>query len=230
MPTVNIGDNTTGSPTMDYPGLEDNRLDTANVTFNNGTHIRGYTGNQTSRIMKEIQRVDLSGLTASWTVTAASLHLYDTNWANRSADCTINVYQISAANGDWIEGTTEDAAEAGSPCWNYKAYDATTPTSWAGSAGLATAGTDYVNTSLGSAIFTDGVSGYRTITFNSTGEGVVEGWLGDATNNGFLLLGSGANNNWTEWHSSQGTDGNRPYLSVTYTTAAGNPWYYYAQH
>lgn len=227
MPTVVIGDNTGD----DYSGFEDNRLDSSIGDRNFGAHNRGYTGNQTARIMKELQRVDFSGLTSSWTVTAASLHLYDTDWANRSADCTINVYEIASANGDWVVGTANNAAQTGSSCWSYKAYDATTPTNWAGSAGLGTATTDYINTSLGSAVFTDGVSGYRTITFNSTGEGVVEGWLGDATNDGFLLLGSGSDNNWTEWESSQGTDGNRPYLSVTYTVAAaGNPWYYYAQH
>ena len=226
MAVATIGENTGDT----YPGLEDTRIETSLPTFNFGTHTRGYTGNQTTRIMKEIQRFDFSGLTASWTVTAVVLNLYDTNWANRSADCTIDVWQIASANGDWIEGTTTGAAQTGSPCWSYKAYDATTPTNWAGSAGLSTATTDYINTSLGQAVFTDGVSGYRTITFNATGEGVVEGWLGDATNDGFLITGSGSNNNWTEWHSSQGTDGNRPYLSVTYTTGAGNPWYYYAQH
>lgn len=219
MPTVNIGDNTTGSPTMDYSGLEDTRLDSSESSNNNGVQVIGYAGNQTTRIMKEIQRPDLSSLTASWKVTAASLHLYDTDWSNRSADCTLDIWQIASANGDWIEGTMQDTPEVGSPCWNKKEYDTV---SWAGSAGLSTATTDYINTSLGQAVFTDGVSGYRTITFNSSGRTVIEGWLGDATNEGFLITGSGSNNNWTEWKSTQGTDGNRPYYSIDYVAAATN--------
>lgn len=226
MPDVTIGENTGDT----YPGLEDSRIDggSGQENKNNGIHIKGYAGNQTTRIMKELHRPDLSGLTSSWTVTAAALYLYDTDWVNRSADCTIDIWQISAANGDWIEGTVQDSTQVGSPCWNKKVYNTV---NWAGSVGLGTATTDYINTSLGQAVFTDGVSGYRSITFNSSGESVIEGWLGDATNDGFLITGSGSDNNWTEWHSSQGTDGQRPYLSVTYTVAAaGNPWYYYAQH
>jgi len=216
MPTATIGDNTGDT----YSGVEDNRIDSlSSPNYNYGLNGFGYAGNQTTRIMKELQRFDLSGLTSSWTVTAAVLYLYDQDWASRTADCTINVYQIAAANGDWIEGTTTGSAEVGSPCWNKKVYNTV---NWAGSAGLSTATTDYINTSLGSAVFTDGVSGYRTITFNSSGESVVEDWLGDATNNGFLLVGSGSDNNWTRFTSSDGTDGQRPYLSVDYTTAAAH--------
>lgn len=218
MAVATIGDNTGDT----YSGLEDTRVDNdggaVDDTF--GTHVNGFCGsNGSGRILKDLQRFDLSGLTSGWTVTGTVLYLYDLDWAPRTADCTINVYQIASANGDWIEGTTTDETEVGSPCWNKKEYNTV---NWAGSIGLSTAGTDYVNTSLGSAVFTDGVSGYRTITFNATGEGIIEGWLGDATNDGLLLVGTGSGATWTQWDSSQGTDGQRPYLSVTYTvTAAG---------
>ena len=211
MTTVVAGNNTGD----DYAGAEDTRLDSQSATFTFGTHASGYVGNSSGgRIMKDLSRYDLSSLSSGDAVTAASINLYDHNWGNRTADCTVNVYEVSAANGDWAEDALTDQAVSGAPCWNQKEYSVT---DWAGSAGLATATTDYVNTSLGSKAFTDGVSGYRAIDFNSSGLSLLEDWLGDATNNGFLLVGSGSGSYWTEFTSGNGTDGQRPYLSVTYT-------------
>lgn len=225
MATVNIGNNTGNSG-----GLQDNRLDFAQTTFNYGIHPSGLTGPYGSRILRELQRFDLSSISAGATCNSAVLYLYDKDWASRTADCTITLYKIADANGNWVEGTVNGDAETGSPCWGYKAYHATTPTGWAGSAGLSTAGTDYVDTSLGSTIFTDGVSGYRAITLNADGRAVLESWFGGTGGNGLVLIGTGLSGAWTEWQSRQGTDTQRPYLAIDYTEAgAGNPWYAYAQ-
>ena len=223
MPTVVIGNNTGD----DYSGIMDNRLDTWAPDNNNGGQSIGYCGIKPSggREMREMHRWDLSDIPAGASCDAAVLSLYDTDWGSRDSDNTINIYEIADANGDWVEGTASDSAQTGSPCWNYKAY---TSAAWAGSAGLSTAGTDYVNTSLGSAIFTDGVSGYRTITLGADGRSVVADWYGDATNNGVIIIGAGEGG-WTEWVSRSGTDGRRPYLSVTYTASGGKSYYYQQQ-
>src|SRR3990167_347459 len=216
MPTVKIGNNTGD----DYIGVEDNRVDSNNDTYNNGIHPNGYTGdNGGGRTLREHARYNFVDIPAGATCDSAVMSIYDTNWANRTADLTITLYEIATANGNWVEGTTMNAAEVGSPCWGFKIYNSV---AWAGSAGMSTAGTDYVNTSLGSAVFTDGVSGYRTITLNASGKTKLEDWFGDATNNGFILFGTGAGATWTEWQSRQGTDGQRPYLTVGYTAAGGN--------
>lgn len=218
MATINIGNNTGNSG-----GLQDTRLDSAGSGGNDnyGTHSRGYTGWQSaSRIMRCIQRWNLSSIPAGSICNSATLYLYDTDWANRAADCTTTLYKISDANADWVEGTTSDTPQEGSASWNYKAYHAVSPVSWAGSGGLSTAGTDYVNTSLGSTVFTDGVSGYRTITLTAAGLTALEGWFGTTGGGGWLLIGTQSGGAaWTEWHSAVGTDGDRPYLAIDYTLA-----------
>jgi hypothetical protein len=61
------------------------------------------------------------------------------------------VYAISSANGDWVEGTgTSFALNAPGSTWNYKSSSSFP---WAGSAGLSTAATDYNSTLLSSVTF-----------------------------------------------------------------------------
>ena len=209
MTIVSIGNNTGNAG-----GMADDRIDTHNTgAYNQGAHLWGYCGGYTSRELRELQRFDLSSIPAGSVCDAATLYLYDTNWSLRTVDNPIAIYRIAAANGDWIEGTQQDEAQVGSPCWSYKAYNTV---GWAGSAGLKTAGTDYVDTVLGSATFTDGVSGYRGITLTAAGLAVLESWFGSTGGPGWILIGSTTVGTWSEWHSRQGTDGNRPYLEVTY--------------
>jgi len=215
MAQVIIGNNTGD----DFLGLQDNRIDTIQVTYNHGLHTHGYAGhNGSTYTLKELQRWLLDDIPAGASCDTAVLSLYDNNWASRTADCTITIYQIAAANTGWVEGTQSDGAEVGSPCWGHKIYNSVT---WAGSDGCSTADTDYINTSLGSAVFTDGVSGYRTITFNAAGKLVLADWFGDATNDGLILTGAGSGAYWTEWESRQGDDGKRPFLTINYTVGGG---------
>lgn len=212
MAVATIGNNTGNT----YSGIQDNRLDQGDANNNYGTHTRGYTGFNGTRIMRELHRWNLTSIPAGATCSAASLFLYDTNWGNRTADCTVTLYKVADANGTWVEGTVNGTTETGSPCYNKKVYNTV---NWAGSVGCGSAGTDYVNTSLGSATFTDGVSGYREIQLNAAGLTVLESWFGQATNNGIVIIGTGSDSNWTEFESSQGTDTHRPYLSVTYSSS-----------
>lgn len=53
---------------------------------------------------------------------------------------TLSAYFIADVNADWVEGTANNAAQAGSSCWNFKNYNTV---AWAGSAGCSTSGVDY---------------------------------------------------------------------------------------
>jgi hypothetical protein len=219
MTTVNIGNNT-----GDTGGIQDTRLDSgaAQHTMNYGAATGTIVGKQdASRDERSLLRFDLSSIGVGNACSAAVLYLYDPNWVNRTADCTIDVFKVADANGNWVEGTNDGSVSDGEPSWSYKANYTPTPIEWAGSAGLSTAGTDYVNTSLGQAVFTDGVGGYRTITLNASGRAVVQSWFGGTGGNGILLIGTGSDGCWTSLVSRQGADGQRPYLVVTYAPTGG---------
>mgnify|MGYP000944208158 FL=1 len=199
------------------------------ITSGVGADTYGYSGNPLLNygvittfglsagvaIRRPIIRFDLSSIPASAVCSAATLKI--TNSSNISGNTPISIYKISDANGDWIEGTKAAIVGAGMPCWSYKAYDTD---AWAGSAGLSTAGTDYVNTVLASTTLTNGTAAntQNEISFNSDGLAVIQSWFGDATNNGFVLFTTNANSNG--FHSKQSTTaGYRPILSITYTEA-----------
>lgn len=172
-------------------------------------------------------RFDLSSILSSSLCTATTLKLTS---AYNTVSNTYNVYKVSDANGDWIEGTQSGAlALSGEPCYNAKEADGAggVTTAWAGSAGLQTAGTDYVNTVLATVTGDYDAGDAYELPFNAPGLAVVQGWFGDATNNGFLI--KAGNNNTTRAASGEhATEGYRPVLTVTYT-AGGNSRYYYSQ-
>lgn len=215
MSVLNIGSNT-----GDSGSVSDARIDNGSPQENNyGAHPKGYAGALGGgRELRECQRFNCSAIAAGNVCSAAVLNLYDTNFSTRGANCTITVYEIAAANAAWQEGTGDGSlAQTGKVCWSWRGYNVD---HWAGSNGCATSGTDYTATALGSAVFTDGVSGYRTITFNATGLAVVQSWFGGTGGGGILLIGTGSGDTLTEWHSKEGDDAKRPYLAITYAAAA----------
>lgn len=184
---------------------------------NYGASVTLMTSNNATYGKRSLFRFDLSTISSSVTITAATLKLYS---SGATAAQTFSVYKIADANGDWIEGTqVTGAAETGSPCWNYKAYHASTPTNWAGSAGLSTAGTDYVNTVLATKTLSAAIADtdLMEVVFNAAGLAVLQDWLGDATNNGLIMM---SNSSDESFHSGESTtEAYRPVLSITYTEA-----------
>ena len=166
----------------------------------------------TNYVKKILFRFDLSSIPSSATIISATLKMYSSGATQAQ---TYTIYKITDANGDWIEGTATGSAQNGSPCWNQKAYGSE---DWAGSAGLSTADTDYVNTvlataTLGSIADTELIS----IPFGASGLTVLQDWFGDASNNGLLLITSGTDE---YYHSGESTtESYRPVLSITYTEA-----------
>jgi len=182
--------------------------------------IRNF-GVTTTHIDKALLRFDLSSIPTGMTCESATLKLYKGSAAGTLRARVANLYKISDANGDWIEGTKNNAtALEGEPCWNAKEADGSggVKVAWAGSEGLSTAGTDYLGTALAPQITTersDELGTEYTFTFNATGLSVLEEWFGNATNNGFLVVETGAVNFCLREHA---TEAYRPVLSVTYTS------------
>jgi hypothetical protein len=166
---------------------------------------------------KILYRFNLSSIPAAATCTAAKLTLTSSGTSWGGAGRWFYVYGISDANGDWVEGTANGTDETGSPCWYYKAYHPSTPTDWAGSDGLSTAGTDYVDTVIASyeitSSKTDGQS--YDVTFNAAGLTVVKSWFGQSTNNGFFLYNTTIN--FAVYAKEYSTESYRPTLTVTYS-------------
>ena len=90
-------------------------------------------------------------------------------------------------------------------------------TAWAGSAGLATAGTDYVDTVLASTNTNraDPIYTEYTFTLNASGLSVLNSWFGAASNPGFLVFTS-AGDPYVAFGSRQYAAEYRPLLTITY--------------
>ena len=163
---------------------------------------------------------DLSSVAAGSTVNSATLTLYQAGSAAANA-FTLTVYNILSGNSGWIEGTKNNAtAGSGEPCWDAKAADGAggVTTAWAGSAGLATSGTDYAATNIGT------VGGNRSDA-NGTGYAIslnttaVAAWLGNSANYGMKIVTSSGCGAIAS--AENATAGWRPSLVIDYTAAGG---------
>lgn len=126
-------------------------------------------------------RFDLSGLETNIIINSVTLRMQKTAvYSAANAALNLHVYELSAANTNWVEGSKTGAAETGSASWVQKAY---AQTGWAGSAGASTAGTDYLTTVLAKdSTFTVGV---KDFTSNASFATAVSNHLGGTLN---LLL------------------------------------------
>jgi hypothetical protein len=84
-------------------------------------------------------------------ILGATLYLYNyrAEWTDRG---TIMAYRMLDGNSGWIAGTLNGSSLLGAVCWAYKAFSATSPTAWAGSAGCNTPGVDIATAPLSGAV------------------------------------------------------------------------------
>lgn len=175
------------------------------------TYLFGITGGERTLLYFSLAAVPAGAICSSATLT-----LYQAG-AGPSKAFTLTAYAIAAANTGWAEGTKNAAtAGAGEPCWNAKAADGAggVTTAWAGSAGLSTAGTDYVALALGST------SGNRA-DISGTGYAIsltpasIAAWFGADTNNHGLLVVPSADTGVIA-SSDHATAAYRPKLVIEY--------------
>jgi len=114
--------------------------------------------------------------------------LYNQNHANQTGDVTIDVYEVTAANGDWVEGDGVGTVVAGTSCWRFKEQNTG---EWAGGRnGCGVAELDYTTNLVGSALFADTTAEWVEITLDAA---VVQNWINNPGQNyGLLLTAPGA--------------------------------------
>jgi hypothetical protein len=214
-----------------YTGAEDTQVLQAFTTYNYGTYptlqLFGTTYQGGGNTRRTLMRFNLGVLARLYTGIDSLVltNLVQSGKGGENPGGTLAVHRISKDNKDWVEGTKNHAlATDGESCWSYKAYSATAPTSWAGSAGLSTAGTDYESVALGSAALPDVTStNYNYgVTLAASDPALrrelVNEWSGPKAGNAGILLGIWGTNTAFYTHFSDTTDATkRPRLEVAYT-------------
>jgi hypothetical protein len=131
---------------------------------------------------------DLTGSTNLSTITRAVLRLYDYDLSNQTMDVDINAYEVSAANHEWVEGSSYEVVEPGSSCWRFLKQNTN---EWAGGRqGCGIAGTDYTTNLVAAATSVDGRKGWVEFDLDMA---VVQKWIDDpAENHGLVFISQGA--------------------------------------
>lgn len=155
-------------------------------------------------------RFDVSSL-AGQTVSDVTLRLFNLNDALQTADVTINVYEVAAANGDWVEGDGLAAIVSGTSDWRFK-IDNTGD--WAGGHnGCGVAGTDYTTALVGSAVSADTTAQWVEFTLSAA---VIQNWIDNPSQNyGLVLTSPGALQGEAAFFVSSESGTNGPELQVT---------------
>ncbi|PIS04654.1 MAG: hypothetical protein COT81_05230 [Candidatus Buchananbacteria bacterium CG10_big_fil_rev_8_21_14_0_10_42_9] len=180
---------------------------------------------QGSGQMRILIHIDTSFIPTNASVSAATFyayHYHDGEIGFHTDNIDLKIRPILSGNDAWWpEGTKDDAtADSGEPTWNHKEYDTV---SWAGSAGLSTADTDY-----GSGVATS------TVATNSEYVGwditsLAQDWISDNSNNlGFMLAHNTlcCSSFIISFYSSEIAGGTRrPYLELTYSYPASNIYF-----
>lgn len=199
---------------------KDARVNSAQGTYNYGASTTCDPASSDSKILLFF---DLSSIPAGATCNSATLYLY--NAATKTSDRTLTIYSILSGNSGWVEGTRSGAQALSTECcWNAKAADGAggVTTSWAGSAGLSTSGTDYNATSIGSMTYPASAATGTEMTA-SLNTATVAAWFGGNTNNHGIVAWTASGSAFPAVYSSDYTTDTtkRPKLVIDYTAATG---------
>ncbi len=209
MPTVVVSKNTTGSyANSGYTGVNDTRMRGLSPTTNyaSGTFVATNCWDVSSDDCgNTLIKFDVSAIGAG-TVTNAEIGFYLTNGNNDFRG--IDLYQLLV---DFIDTEATFQIRKSGTNWN--------------TSNARGSGTDRASTAVATAtrLGTSGV----WMTFTGTAlNALIEDYLdGTTTNNGFTMEINGyADDLFTfqDYASSEGTDGQRPYLKFDHTPAAGS--------
>jgi len=131
-----------------------------------------------------LMRYDVSSLSSA--VLSAKIVFTRTNTITAVKTYNSIFYGLASANAGWVSQSSKPAA-SGICCWNAKEADGSggVTTAWAGSAGCQTAGTDYINTAIGTlTYYRAGTSGTTyELVFNNDGIALVNSWISNSANN-----------------------------------------------
>jgi hypothetical protein len=138
-------------------------------------------------IRRSIIRFDVTSLLGQYS-TINSVTLRFTSATTPDGTDFVQAFQIAPANSTWVEGTgipVDFLSDSGSSTWNERVGGLS---SWAGSAGLTSAETDYLTNLVASAQFsfatqTNG-SSFNLVFTDPT---ILDAWVA-GTNSGLLLM------------------------------------------
>lgn len=185
--------------------------------------VGSWWGSAGTTPQRVLLRFDLSSL-AGQTITGGTLQLTSTNsysgldgptsvWTSD----TLTLYRVADANKAWVGGNVVGSPAPGLATWGYL-NDSTV--AWAGSAGLGTAGTDYVATPLATATInsSDAIGTVYTMTFADVS--LLNDWASHPSENaGFLLIAPGLELGHVQeilfGSANASTEANRPNLILT---------------
>ncbi len=210
----------------------------ARTTFETGARFTSSTL-QVSHALLRLDPTLVPNLTLN-TINSITLRLVVTSGSNSANGNTINLYQVAEANSGWVEGATATsggsytADDIDTSTWNSQISGGTpgapaVGTAWAGSAGLNTAGVDYVNSVLASFTWTSTVANGTVVNFviddNTTTAAQRAAILASFStgNEGFLLnstnesLSANSERRLTFGSSENLTSSNLPSFIIDYT-------------
>ena len=166
--------------------------------------------------------VDLTGLQPTDDILDVTLRL--TSIAEAGAGTVdINLYQLSAANSDWVEGVSGSASVGAT--YNNKAGPAA-PAAWAGGNNVAgfVAGTDYVDTVLGnySGAANSGTGGETFDFGNAAFTSLIQNNIGSTLELNLVLIDQTDETNFLRIASKENATFDGPELIIDYIPEPGS--------
>ena len=197
LPTYQIGATTityqtglTNAFVSNYQGVTDTYIVAGTPDLNYGAaYAMAFAPDDRAGLLR-FNLSSFAGKYVSITNIALTLH-FSTIFGNSEGD--LSAYVIKPANAGWVAGTgapgiANGEVKVGASTWNRRIHDTD---SWAGSAGLGTAGIDYDATKLGSFHWTTATD--YVINFSGTPaqlKALVDLWSGSQSSNAGILLRS----------------------------------------
>lgn len=204
MPTVTIGDNTTG---VDFTGTDDTKLRSANPTTNFATdNLEPFSWDVGDDGTVCLRFTGLSNISGPVTVSAAEVRLYLT--AELGADA--KQMDLRRLLRNWVEAQAT-------------ANDFSTGNAWQTQLGV---GANDISATVSATLNVGITTGQYYVWSDAQLATDVENWINGVNANDGWLLKPQTFDHLTQVHtfgSSEGTDGRRPLLVFTYTTGAAEP-------
>jgi hypothetical protein len=198
-----------------YAGTEDTYLNGATAAvkdYNYGS--AEYLPFGLSGDRKALVRFDVSGLNGLYSsIESVTLRLRASNAA------TANVWQVSSANADWVEGNQDNAVSTGGASYNFKSTSGGVPSDWAGGVGMKVADTDYVSSSMKQASVAGAGEWFEFTWTGAEAKALIDSWASTTMNGGWLvdLDGDSGQSGLVNVNFSSSESANAPELVVNFT-------------
>jgi parallel beta helix pectate lyase-like protein len=205
-----ISENTVGSFIGDIPGVEETALwsDQATTNFASGNIVMNKSAVGSNNTL--LRFTGLSQIPTNAVVNSVTVGLNLQTFSGTAGTATFDFRKMLRS---WVETQAT---------WNIYS----TGNNWTTAGGIG-AGTDRVATPVASLSNVGSTLQFYTITDSTGAAGglldTVRDWVDrSAANNGFHNERDGvADNRFWTWTASEGTNGNRPYMSINYTVVVG---------